>query len=241
MTQPQYLQLTDKWQALLYWVSAQPGLTRSGLIVLIRLLDHQNPKTGRCDPSAQTIQDKTHLCERSVRNAISELKVCGAISTTRKTLRSRNQVVLRKVEDLKNNTTKCIGRNHQSRVHSCSDKAALACRSSLHPTAPEKEKKKNKEKGQGVGTSHQLDNWNKKTGNHKCYHNDLENQGTDHRGQFERSVVKVLEKKGFNYSDLLLMDSNSFEDIYRSYSSGKITFSKALDAIISECKAAKRQ
>lgn len=35
MMQPKYLQLTDKWQVLDYWVSAKPRLTGCELAVLL--------------------------------------------------------------------------------------------------------------------------------------------------------------------------------------------------------------
>ncbi len=241
MSQPQYLQLVDKWQAIQHWVSVEPRLTRSALVVLIRLLDHQNPKTGRCDPSVQRIQDKTGLCERSVRKAMSELKECGAINTTRKTLRSRNQVALRKTSGCKPNHSNIATDKNPSGVQPGSRKPALQCRPSLHPTAPEKEKKKEIEKGGVVGEFKQTGQGAEKTVNHKCHEDHSDNFGTVNQGQFESNVVKVLGKNGYSYADLLLIDGELFESIFNSYASGIVSFSKALNAVIAECRAVKGQ
>jgi len=239
MTQPKYLQLVDKWQTLQHWIGVEPRLTRSALVVLIRLLDHQNPKTGRCDPSVQRIQDKTGLCERSVRKAMSELKDCGAIDTTRKTLRSRNQVALRKTGAHKQNHSHKAAHENTTGVQHRSSIPALQCRPSLHSTAPEKEKKKEIEKGGGVGEFKQTGQGAEKTVNHKCHEDHSDNLGTVNQGQFESSVVKVLGKNGYTYIDLVQIDGNLFESIFNTYSSGKVTFSKAVNAIIAECCAVK--
>ena len=75
--------------------------------------------------------------------------------------------------------------------------------------------------------------------NHKCHEDHSDNLGTVNQGQFESSVVKVLGKNGYSYTDLLQIDGDLFESIFNSYASGKVTFSKALNAIIAECRAVK--
>ena len=75
--------------------------------------------------------------------------------------------------------------------------------------------------------------------NHKCHEDHSDNLGTVNQGQFESSVVKVLGKSGYTYADLLQIDSDLYESIFNSYSSGKVTFSKAFAAIIAECRAVK--
>ncbi|WP_238704912.1 helix-turn-helix domain-containing protein [Parasedimentitalea marina] len=75
-------------------------MTRSAIIVLSRLLDRQNTKTGRCDPSVIRIVEETGMCERSVRGAFKELETRGALKRYRANRRSRNQFMIFSVAEL---------------------------------------------------------------------------------------------------------------------------------------------
>ena len=77
--------------------------------------------------------------------------------------------------------------------------------------------------------------------NHKCHEDHSDNLGIVNQGQFESNVVKVLGKNGHSYADLVKIDGDLLESIFNSYSSGEVSFSKAMNAIIAECRAVKGQ
>lgn len=79
ITMRKHLNLMKKWFVAQYWVQQNPPLKRAAFSVLMRLLDRQNPKTGRCDPSAAGLAEETGFTERSVRSAFNELEERGAI------------------------------------------------------------------------------------------------------------------------------------------------------------------
>ena len=94
------LDLKQKWFVAQYWAQVDPPLTRSSYAVLMRLLDRQNTKTGRCDPSAIGLAEETGFTERSVRSAFKELEERGAVKRFRVAKRSRNQFLIHSVEEL---------------------------------------------------------------------------------------------------------------------------------------------
>lgn len=100
MTKRKPLDLMQKWLVSQYWVRQQPPLTRASFSVLMRLLDRQNTKTGRCDPSAVGLAEETGFSERSVRSAFKELEERGAVIRRRASLRSRNQYLIHSVDEL---------------------------------------------------------------------------------------------------------------------------------------------
>ncbi|MGR3315259.1 helix-turn-helix domain-containing protein [Roseovarius indicus] len=150
MTQRKPLDLMQKWLVSQYWIRQDPPLTRASFAVLMRLLDRQNPKTGRCDPSAVGLAEETGFSERSIRGAFAELEERGALKRYRAARRSRNQFLVFSVEELRQNARlaelKMRGAKRVG-MHPVAATPAIRCRSNLKRPAPEttKETKKKKE------------------------------------------------------------------------------------------------
>ena len=81
---------------------AQIKMSAPARLVYLALADFHNQDTGRCDPSVNSIRQKTQLSERSVRNALRELESLRQIETVfrmaktgrgKKNLTSRYRVI----------------------------------------------------------------------------------------------------------------------------------------------------
>ncbi|MDA5095797.1 hypothetical protein O2N63_17030 [Aliiroseovarius sp. KMU-50] len=228
MTKRKPLDLLNKWQVAQYWVRQQPQLTRSGFLVLMRLLDRQNPKTGRCDPSAIGLLEEIGLSERGVRGAFKELEKRGALKRYRSSRRARNQFLifspeeLEQMKQLANRRKK--GTNLNNGLQTPAFKPATPCRSSMKQAAPETiketiKKKENAENWIGLNTGSNL-SASKAT---------VSDMGL---GEFERRVVKVFEKEGFGYSGLLMLPNGALEQVHADLVSGCKTFSQALEELL---------
>lgn len=143
------MDLMQKWLVFQYWVRQQPPLTRASFFVLMRLLDRQNTKTGRCDPSAIGLFDETGFSERSVRGAFKEFEDRGVIKRSRVARRSRNQFLIYSLEELGQNqrSEKPIRQARQRPgLQPVAAQPATHCRPNLQPTAPETVKETIKKK-----------------------------------------------------------------------------------------------
>ena len=128
MTNHLPLDLMQKWKTHQFWIRQKPALTRSALVVLSRLLDRQNTKTGRCDPSVIGIVEETGVCERSVRGAFKELETRGALKRYRAKRRSRNQFMIFSVAELD------LHRSFmKQKIRGSARRPAVCCRSLCNP------------------------------------------------------------------------------------------------------------
>jgi hypothetical protein len=80
--------LLTKWK-LLQAIIADPSVDACGKLVAVRLLDHCNTKSGRCDPSYKTIADAIGYSRRHVIRAVACLAAAGWIVTKRKVTAGR--------------------------------------------------------------------------------------------------------------------------------------------------------
>lgn len=80
------LNLAEKWLALKQAATCDgQRLNATTLLVLFRLLDHQNPKTGRCNPSATRLARDIGVCVRTIYYAIDCLEKAASSARSRGT------------------------------------------------------------------------------------------------------------------------------------------------------------
>ena len=218
MTKRLPLDLMQKWKTHLYWIGQKPPLTRSALVVLSRLLNRQNTKTGRCDPSVIRIVEETGMCERSVRGAFKELETRGALKRYRANRWSRNQFMIFSVAELdlhRDFVKQKVQRGAPASLQSVAAPYAINCRSNLQPAAPETIKKKGNAEKTSVDKSASCGN-------------------TDRRvtiefslGEFEQRIAKVFEREGYGYEGLLTLPAAEMETVFGKLRSGSISFNQA--------------
>jgi hypothetical protein len=66
------------------------GLPPAAIRVALRLLDHYNCRTGRCNPSVETLAEATGLDSRTVSRAVGRLEALGLFHVTRRPGRHRS-------------------------------------------------------------------------------------------------------------------------------------------------------
>jgi len=227
MTKRKPLDLLQKWHSNQHWICQSPPLTRSALVVLARLLDRQNPKTGRCDPSAVGILEETGLSERSVRSAFKELEERGALKRYRINRRSRNQFIIFSVAELAQNQKSSRSKMKAEKQKDLQPIAALPaihCRLNLQPAAPEtiKETIKKKERAE-----------RKSGGRLRSCNNAIGPKPTNFGlGDFEQRLVKIFIREGYGYEGLMEIPASEMEAVYNQMCCGNISFSQAVGAIL---------
>ncbi|WP_146184031.1 helix-turn-helix domain-containing protein [Aliiroseovarius pelagivivens] len=198
----------------------------------MRLLDRQNTKSGRCDPSAIGLAEETGFTERSVRSAFKELEERGAVKRYRAAKRSRNQFLIHSVEELGQiaRLSELKSRSgRSSSMNSTSAQPAALFRSALKRSSPEtiKEtiKKKRSSERETVPNSRSL---SEKHGASKT-EMDL--------GEFEKRVVKVFEREGYGYEGLLSLPATEIEVIYGEMTKGVLSFSNAVGRLLKKYRS----
>jgi len=227
MKKRQPLNLVQKWLVSQYWVRQKPPLTRSGFFVLMRLLDRQNTKTGRCDPSAIGLLEKTGFSERSVRGAFKELEERGALKRNRVARRSRNQFLIYSVEELgQNQRLRALKmREHQrTDLQKSAALPAIRCRLDLQDAAPETIKETIRKRENAA--SELVINSVTTSRTEK-----ITSSGID-LGEFERRVVKVFERKGFGYKGLVSLPVGCLEQAFVSYDKGITSFGQSISGLL---------
>jgi DNA-binding Lrp family transcriptional regulator len=225
------LDLLQKWKVSQYWACQQPPLTRASLSVLLRLLERQNPKNGRCDPSAVRLGNETGFSERTIRSAFKELEERGAVKRYRKAQRSRNQFLIFSVAELSQHAPmKGSGPHGQLRdVKLASANPATYDRVNLQQPAPQTIKETIKK---SAGAERKLGN-----GAMLCPirgSNELADLGL---GEFERRVAKVFEREGYGYEGLMALPVGTVESIYIKLQAGKLTFGRAVGELLHTYRA----
>lgn len=232
MTKRQPLNLLQKWLVAQYWVCQQPPLTRASIAVLMRLLDRQNPKTGRCDPSAVGLLEEIGYSERSVRGAFRELEERGALERFRVARRSRNQFQIFSVEDLEQSQRLPELKSRSGKRTGLKPFAAppeMHCRPNPQRPAPEtiKETKKKTERAEREIAAVKAVSAEER--GKPCAVMGL--------GEFERRVVKVFEREGYGYEELMAVPAQDVEQAYGQMADGCITFSDAVKRLLKTYKS----
>jgi DNA-binding Lrp family transcriptional regulator len=227
MTKRSPLDLLQKWHVSQYWARQQPLLTRTAFLVLLRLLDRQNTKTGRCDPSAIGLCEEMGLSERGVRGAFKELESRGALKRCRVAKRARNQFLIFSVDEIGQNQRLAklkLRAGARTGVQPVAVPAAVNCRINVKRSAPEQIKetiKKNDkaENMEATGPTPLVD-----IGGRAVRQIDL--------GEFERRAVKVFERKGYGYEGLLMIPAEKLEQTFVSYRDGIKSFGQSIGDLL---------
>lgn len=114
-------------------------LTKSALRVLIVLLQHQNSKTGQCNPSIARIMKKTKLSDTSVKSGLRDLYQGQIVFKKRGGEGKSNACLFAKLETLGSKRTPPLRKEASG-----SQKARLP--KARKYASPKKEKEKKKEK-----------------------------------------------------------------------------------------------
>ena len=93
------LNLVEKWSALKRAANCSgTRLNPTALVVLFRLLDHQNTKTGQCNPSVKRMAQDIGVGRRTVRYALTDLEKRGLIRRVGRAGQTNQYVVQRASE-----------------------------------------------------------------------------------------------------------------------------------------------
>lgn len=198
------LDLLEKWNVLTHWGQVRPRLTGAQLLVLWRLLDRQNKRTGQCNPSISRIAEETDLSTRAVSYAIKELKSRGAIER-------------RALGHLKGNvlifSTKELGLSNlpsQPLPHATAGRPARACQKFLQQASGK--------------TIKETINGN--------YLESIASKALDKtpmdQGEFERRVLKCFEKDDLGYEGMMSIPVELFESTYSKFIREEVTFNRAV-------------
>ena len=232
MTKRSPLDLLQKWHVSQYWTRQQPLLTRTAILVLLRLLDRQNTKTGRCDPSAIGLCEEMGLSERGVRGAFKELESRGALKRRHVAKRARNQFLIFSVDEIGQNQRLAelkLRAGARTGLQSVTAPPAVRCRINLKRTAPEqiKEtiKKKDKAEKKDAVRSTSVQN----TVDSAARQVDL--------GEFERRAVKVFERNGLGYEGLLRLPAEKLDEAFVSYRDGVRSFGQSIGDLLEAYRA----
>lgn len=234
MTKRKPLDLLQEWLVSQYWAQQKPPLKRASYAVLMRLLDRQSPKTGRCDPSAVGLAEEIGFTERSVRSAFNELEERGAVKRYRKSRQARNQYLIFSTIELGRNArieALKLWSAHRTGKKSASPQHETHCRVDLKRPSPEtiKETKKKKENAKS-GTAF---------GSTSCAERNGGASNEMGLAEFEKRVAKVFERGGFGYVGLLELPAQYLEDAHAQMKSGEISFSNAASQLLDEFRKRK--
>lgn len=128
------LRMTDNWAVLRRATeNGEAKILGSALPVLCRLLHHQNPRTGQCNPSIARIARDVGLQKRSVQDAINRLISRGYITRTYISGRTNQYRILR-------------AHPHSRPAQSPAQGGAVCQPKPVQPDAPKKIYEKEKEK-----------------------------------------------------------------------------------------------
>ncbi|MEO0378229.1 MAG: helix-turn-helix domain-containing protein [Cyanobacteria bacterium P01_A01_bin.17] len=199
------LNVVQKVQTIFDRMGPEWQLQPAALKVLIALIQRQNPKSGRCDPSAMTLMRDTGLKERTVRGATTELAQKGLIIISRKGSwgRNRYKIVPASPEDIARKLS--VERDHDMQTFAEED--AEICMSAMQDLAPKKRKEKIKKK---KATQYP----------------------TVGPERFEANIVKAFMKAGLTYEDLINLPTGLFVRTYENYASGAYSFTCAVKKLV---------
>ena len=216
-TMSKFLDLAGELRVYNHWIGVRPCLNASELKVLFRLLRHQNPESGRCDPSIVRLSADTGVSQRMVRKAIAGLEKRGAIKVVSRSRGHRNRYFIPDV-------TK--GSPGRERNHS-SKSAELGFRKDGNRASPEKENEKERKREPSIP---------RLTGQQASARRDAEN-GSD---KFERASAEMLERKalemfqakGLSYEDLIALPGEVWNEVREAFCGDSLSVEEAVSALL---------
>ncbi|MEO1140488.1 MAG: helix-turn-helix domain-containing protein [Pseudomonadota bacterium] len=179
-----------------------PKLHRSEIAVLTQLAQHQNPRTGRCNPSHSRLCAVLGLGRRTVQDAVMSLTGANLIRVQRTPGRS-NSYRLASPE-----LWQRFGSKMGATISICEKKqaqwaargGALERTTHAQSVAPKKEKEKEKEKN---------------AKRRKLQH-------------VENTLIEALERQGIGYEAVLGLQTEDLQEVVLALASGKMTVKQAV-------------
>ena len=212
----------QKWELCNHWVMVQPPLTRTGLRVLILLLQHCNPRTRQCNPSIRRLARMLDASERGVQMAIRELKECGAIENHAGGRGGSNQYAFLDPED--------APEGDPAPLNPASQKGE-ACFAPVASSAPPKKSNKNIKKRQtapGMAASR------KPKVDRRSFEEEPRTRA--HEERFNDDIKRKLRHKGF-IPDTVLMELpiHVYPQAYDGFCDGALNRTAAIDQVVAAC------
>ena len=194
-------------------------LTKTAIRVFFRLLDHQNPKSGQCNPSNRRIAKTLGISERSVRSAISELKQIGAIKVRKGAGNRSNQYQIQRPDNWQP-----VG-PVADRKQASADKEG----SFLHNrnSSSSKKKKKN-EKKKGASPAHRGNFKHPPLAKERCPKDE---------DRFHGEIKECLMQTGRSDLDIFSAPEALLENTYCKLLRSEISRSAAVNEIVTHCLA----
>ncbi|MEL7152055.1 MAG: helix-turn-helix domain-containing protein [Pseudomonadota bacterium] len=223
--------MKDKYDVIQFWMLQDPVLTRSALRVLARLVQHQNPKSGRCDPSYAGLASDLRLSTKSVQNAIAELLAKKAIRVIDGRRGRRNRYKIMSVQE------------HETRVKKEENLASKSTEAEFplaeKQTSYEKKKKREKKRGRQNGSLKVQRPWRDKPARH-VRQEDGEFAGEQKRSRqslqaLENSVGRHLEALGQSLLLLMHAEPSAVDEVYHQYERGELAFNEAKAGLLKLC------
>ena len=226
------LDLLAKWHVAQAWAQEKPRLTHGALQVLLRLLDHQNPKTGRCNPSIPTLARAVNISERSVRSATRELKNRGAIEVSRPKDSRSNHYRMNFPSQVSGS-----GQLGGRKPTSTKPEAGFHNEGKQLSAKTIKEKTKKKEVDGGRGERRQgQPGWKACEDSEKP----LESRARE-EDRFHKEITVQLEQDGMAYEDLLNVDDEILSEAFKDLIAGRERREELVEKVVLACSQAKRE
>jgi len=217
-----FLDFVGKHRVYNCWISAEPGLNASELKVLFRLLDHQNPKTGRCDPTIVRLSADTNIGTRMVRKAIKGLEERGAINVYRRAKGLRNAYCIRDV----------VARPSKQSSGKLNSKKGEPQFQNTGSQGPPKKEMKKKEKEKSAVVAHQT----------RIVAKTVPTEDSNKRKEelLEKAAVIAFERAGMTYSDLLQTPTDIWDSNRDLYVAGGLAIEAACAALVETASEANK-
>ncbi|WP_037904797.1 helix-turn-helix domain-containing protein [Sulfitobacter mediterraneus] len=199
------LNLVEKWSALKRAANCNDRrLNATAHVVLFRLLDHQNTKTGQCNPSVARMARDIGVSRRTVNYALTQLEERGLIRRVGRVGQSNQYAVLRASET-------------ELAVQRIAGRAASGSAEAMQRIAAKKEKEKLKEKGKAAETNER---------------HVYSVPSPTARQIAEKKVVAAIERMGSSYEDLISVPTCTLIDLFQSVAQGQLSSNKAAAEIL---------
>ena len=214
MTKPQPLDLLSKWQLVVAGAQSEDFCrTVSELRVLIQLLQHQNPKTGQCNPSYKRLSKTLKLSPRTISTSVASLERHGVLEVRRRRGSSNRY------------RFKAINRRHEA-VQSCAKSNADLRSKVVKPAAHKKRKEKKKEKEAMKDKDTRLIS--------------MSHQSASFLQRAENDLVQALEAFGYTYAHLLSLPAATLEATILELAARRLTQEEALERVLQSLNEAKK-
>ena len=211
----------QKWELCSHWAQAQPALTRTGLRVLILLLQHCNPRTHQCNPSIGRLARMLTVSERGVQLAIRELKERGAIESHAGGRGGSNQYAFLDPGD--------APEGDPVPLNPASQKGEACFAQVVNSASPKKNNKniKKRETATFMAASR------KPTADRRGF--EEEPRTAAHEERFNDDIERKLRHQGIPKSVLMELPRHVYPEAYDGFCDGALSRTAAIDQVVAAC------